>query len=154
MLLFTFQRSFRSAGYRLSFWILLTLQGWCKASEKSSLLAFPSRSPHSQSISLMLCKVTKLFAVTQIIIVLKQRYTTLSNIIQRYTKEFGKFIRKSRLFFVPLYPLNETFNFQYSIFNLKNNNKHNLWNLQNLMVEQSLLSSISLTSCHVMPGRN
>ena len=53
-------------------------------------------------ISLMLCKVTKLFAVKQIIIAPKQRYTTLFNIIQCYTKDFGKIIRKSRLFFVPL----------------------------------------------------
>ena len=31
------QRSFRPASYRLSSWILLTLQGKCKASAKSNL---------------------------------------------------------------------------------------------------------------------
>ena len=46
----------RPAAYRFSYLV----QGWCKASEKTSLLAFPSRSPRSQSIFPMLCKGSKI----------------------------------------------------------------------------------------------
>ena len=43
-----------------------TMQGWCKANANQVYLSLLSRSPHSQSISLMLCKGTTFFVRFQI----------------------------------------------------------------------------------------
>ena len=113
------------------------MQGECRAELARAML---SRSPRSQSISLMLCKFSYIFWMLQALICSETRYGTLWALIGTYTIYFALFSCISRGFFIP---------------SRHTTKRTASWiQLANLWAEWSWHSFISPTSSRIRLGRN
>ena len=108
MLLFTVQRSFLSASYRLSSWILLTLQGKCKANANASSLGLCWAAAFTRTRNFLFAS-TKVLNILRSckffnrLIILIWTYMKLNELIWTYTKYFELIICISHGKVVSLY---------------------------------------------------